>query len=336
MSAPHFTILAPWLSDTDWSGNLCSYFQRLLGGGNCNVVYSPCQYDPASSFGWLVPKMDISVRMLDSAMAGEFGGNVLVIDPNYVNIRALRYLVGNKGRIISLVHGGAFQKYDLETQYVEKWNPAKRRYEEGYFGLVDRIVLPSKHAKKIFSSQYRSLTRKITVIPYPVKNIPDGKASCQERNGIVVPCRNSYEKGSDVIASLLNSSKLNITRMQNLRQKEYFECVAGAMLTLIPSRADLYGMAAIESIYAGTIPVVPFAFSYPEYIKLPRNLFLSHPIGRATCKEIISVYNKISSFSTDEYREVISVAKSHLAKRLRGMDSKFLMELQNLRQQGAI
>jgi hypothetical protein len=219
--------------------------------------------------------------------------------------------MGTHGLIISFVHGGAFQPNDIERHCLPEFTKAMQAYENGYFSLVDWILLPTQYAQNLFCRQYPDLEAHTRVIPYPLKKITISALPPEKKGQAIYVSRPAWEKGYDII-SKCNAVKVFPSGTLNTPEK-YFKALSKAIAVVIPARAELYGYVALEAIQCGTIPIVPHDFSYKETIPMFPELKLSSPIGDDTCKEIDEILGKINAMSTKEYNQVLQVFTSQIA-----------------------
>lgn len=304
---------------------MLEYFRRLLGRSlRVNtIVHTPDDLQPPPRhLSFLECKLGISLEILKAAQSDRLGSRILIIDPNYLNIRALRLMAGSTSRIITLVNGGAFQEPDLELQGRTAGEIERLRgYEAGFFGMCDGIILASDHARSLFLRTYPSLSPRVRVVPYPVL-FPPIDLPASQKSGLLFPSRPSWEKGFDVVQSLQEEG-VGVRASAGLPRPEHLQLLSSHKLVALPSRAELFGYCAIEAILAGTIPAAPDGLSYVEFLRLPPNLRLSHPVGPGTAGEIREILRRVDGFTDAEYAAVIGEARDHLREIFRNQDEKF-------------
>ncbi len=314
----HFTLVIPWTGSKDWTNLYIDYFSKILKPhADISLIQGPVNAE--GKFGWLFPKLDISQRLLKAASEGRIGNRILLLDPNYINIRALRAMVGSSAEICAIINGGAFQDHDIETQFMPEYRDAIKSYELGYYSLCDKIIVPSLHARTIFLNSYPSLEKKIWTIPLPLRDIPDLRKNFNEKSGLISVGRAAFEKGSDIISE---NCEIQIKGLKE--PEDYLQDLSKALAVIIPSRAELFGYCPIETLQCGTIPIVPNGLPYPEYIHLPDDLMLSHPVGPETSREIKAIWNRVTSMEQEEYEGIIDNAMKNLRTKLINQEKKFL------------
>lgn len=318
----HFTLVVPWANTKDWTGLFVEYFTKLLAPyAEVSLIQGPPAQ--AGRLGWLVPKLDISGLLLDAASEGRIGNKIFLLDPNYVNIRALRAMTGGGTKIFTLVNGGAFQDYDIETQALPEYRDAMKSYESGFYSLCDRIIAPSLYAQKIFLEAYPSLASKTLSIPFPLRTFPDLRKDFISKSGLISVGRTCFEKGSDILA------KCDDVRKNELKEPdEYLEDVSKALAVVIPARAELFGYCAMEALQCGTLPIVPKGLFYLE-LNLPDHVRLSHPVGEGTAQEIGRIWKRVCAMDRQIYETIVNDARDSLFERFSNQDSCFLELLCN-------
>lgn len=313
------TIVLPWLSRSDWTGIILDDLIRILESIDIkyNIVIG---YNLKSNrqkaflskpFSFLYPKLAVIDKLVSLARQGRLANNLIFIDSSFVNLKAARYLIGEKGQIVCLVNGGSFQEHDLDLQFMSQRTPDILRAEEGHYFLADKIILPSQYAFNKFISAFPDLkSRAVKAYYYLPSNFgPD--LNFIKKKGIVFSGRPSFEKGEDILREL-NFEGANIEVCNGFHNSIFRQKLKRYKSLLVPSRADFFGFSALEAIIAGTIPIVPKGLSYEELVCLPANLKLSFPIGKNSIKEVQKIINIIEQFDKETYESIIMVARNHL------------------------
>jgi hypothetical protein len=328
-----YTIVTPWLSATDWTSVITGYFIRLLGGPSAVSVVTGQSTGAASGdgaedpFAFLDAKLAVSVKLREAARNGTLAARVLLVDSNFVNLRALRTMVGDKGWIVTLVNGGAFQPHDFDHQSLPSWVDRIAAYEGAMFALCDRIVLASTHARTMFLDRFPTLASRVATVPYPVRSCKPRHWHVTRKAGAIFASRPSYEKGVDVVDALV-AMGWPVTRVHRMPPDEYLAELRRHLCVLVPARAELFGYLAIEAVQAGTIPIVPNGLSYREFLELPDWLFLSHPVGVHTVAEIDARLSRLQEMSTADYAAIVERARAHLERVLHGQGDRFRSALE--------
>jgi glycosyltransferase involved in cell wall biosynthesis len=325
--SPSLTIIAPRIASFDWSAVMVDYFCALLGDSDSvNVVTGwsdECSSFGGNNFDFLDPKLTVSVALREAARRRQLAKRVLLLDPNFVNVRALRTLVGEDGRVFTLVNGGAFQPHDFDHQFMPRWAERICEYEGGFFGLCDRIIVPSQHARRLFIKRFPQLAAILDVIPYPLRKRRFPHPLRSMKQGVIFASRPSIEKGIDIVKALIARGR-SITQIFGVSEQPYFRALRKHLCVLIPARAELFGYVAIEAIQAGTIPIIPKALSYPEFIDFPDWLFLSPNVGDHTVEEIEYRLTQVERLTDNEYASIIERCQDRIRLVFARQDEKFI------------
>lgn len=317
------SIIAPWVSDTDWSGGLVGFFSDLVASRLASVIVGARAPSVGGAFDYLRPKLRLMEQIVDAAHAGRLGRRVILIDAAFVNLPALRSLVGEDGEIIALIHGGAFQPHDFVHQFMPNRAGAMARYEEGALGLCDRLIVPTTHARTLFLASHPTLADRLMVVPYPLRQVTPAPIPWAERRGAVYTGRMSFEKGADIVARILETN-VELSCVHGLGHTEYIHALSRRLCVLSPARAELYGYAAIEAVQAGVVPVVPRGLSYLECIDVPDWLYLSHPVGAHTPDEFSAVFARVTRLGEMEHAAIVRQAQARLRDLTSGLEDRFL------------
>lgn len=318
---PNLTIIIPWLSKSDWTGLI---FSSLLEEAQKNKLvvntiigsrYNKKKTQIQGPFSFLYPKLRVSNQMVNFAHKNILADRIIIIDSSFVNMKAIRYIAGKDRFISCFVNGGFFQEYDLDRQSISGYDKELMKFEEGHYALMDKIILPSKYALKIFLKSYPYLNGKSSCAYYPIRVQKNNNLHYFQRTGCVYASRQSFEKGYDIISSI-NKNHVDMDVIFGLNNDVFRKRLIKYKAIIIPSRADVFGFCALEALMEGVIPVVPAGLSYEELIDTPSNLKLSLPIGEKTKTEIESIVNKINSLSESQYNKIISKAQNSLHKKL--------------------
>ena len=308
-------IIAPWVSDTDWSETLLNNFLELLiDHAEVKIIYGQTSKDVPSKFHFLEQKLTTSLNILHEAEFMAHCTACIILDGNFINFRVLRTLLPESAQIVLMVNGGAFQPYDFDHQFLPKHVDAITRYEEGLFGLCDKIIASSHYAKNLLIKSFPLLRKRVEVIPYPLKTWPSSQllANCPiaGKQGTGYIGRQSWEKGIDLFNQIKPCHSPSL--IQGLTGDAYFKALASLRAVVCPARAELFGYGVIEAIQSGTIPLVPNGLSYVETVKLPQSLFLSFPINENTVDEIHQKLKMIECFDAKTYQQIINNAQENV------------------------
>ena len=330
------TIIIPWFSQSDWTSLIFSSLKKEADRKKIkfNLIIGECigkkkKVQKNEPFSFLYPKLKVVEKIIEFSHKNILADRIVIIDSSFVNMKAIRYIAGDNKKVSCFVNGGFFQDYDLDRQTILGYQNELLKFEEGHYSLMDNIFLPSKYAFKIFLKKYPSLKHKCFYNYYDLEDNFNKKGRFSEKRGYLFASRESFEKGADIVWKLIKSG-LKIDSIIGLENKVFRKKLSGFKALLVPSRADLFGFCALESIFAGTIPIVPNGFSYEELILIPGYLKLSLPIGDKTLKEIKNIIKIIDEIPEETYKKIIIGARKHLLSKMSDKNHNFLAAVRKI------
>ena len=323
------TIIVPWLSRSDWTGLILDslIFEARLKKINYNIIIGDNigirkKAQSKGSFSFLYPKLKVVEKIIDLSHRNLLANRLVVVDSSFINMKALRYIAGDKRIISCFVNGGYFQKHDLDRQSLNNYSAELLKFENAHYSLMDKIFLPSKYALGSFLKEYPDLKKKCSHHYYYLPNHFFDEIDFSKKSGYIFASRNSFEKGVDVINKLIKSG-LKVSSIINKKNSFFRKKLIKYKGVLVPSRADLFGFCALEAIIAGVIPVVPRGLSYEELVDLPRQFKVSSPISYKTDQEISQIIKLIDNLNETEYKKIVYSAKKSLIKKLNNKNHNF-------------
>jgi hypothetical protein len=330
------TIVIPWLSRSDWTSLIFFSLKKeanrkkikfnLIVGERINEKKKVQKKEP---FSFLYPKLKVVEKIIEFSHKNILADNIVIIDSSFVNMKVIRYIAGDNKKISCFVNGGFFQNHDLDRQTISGYREELSKFEEGHYSLMDKIFLPSKYALDIFLKKYPSLKNKCFYNYYELEDNFNKKVNFSNKNNYLFASRQSFEKGADIISQLVKDG-LKIDSVLGLENKLFRKKLSTYKALLVPSRADLFGFCALESVFAGTIPIVPDGFGYKELINIPDNLKLSVPLTNKTKKEREKILKIIDKMPESEYDHIINQAKRHLLKKITSSEHGFLSAVEKI------
>lgn len=336
MKKPNLTIIVPWLSKSDWTGLIFYFLTKSAKERNVsfNVVIGDRinnnqKNRKIKSFDFLYPKLKVVEKTVDLANKNALADRIVILDSSFVNMKAIRYVAGPKAFISCFVNGGFFQEFDLDRQTIFGYNKELLKFEEGHYALMDKIFLPSKYALNIFLKSYPSLKNKSFYNYYFLKTNSAKIIEFSNKLGYLYSSRQTFQKGYDVILDL-HKENIKVDLLIGLENSIFRKKISKYKALLIPSRADLFGFCALESILEGTIPVVPRGLSYDELINIPENLKLTLPISKITKNEIVMIIKTIEKLSEVEYNKIILTAKNTIGRKINDKNHGYLAMVESI------
>lgn len=216
------------------------------------------------------------LEILKSFHAQKFKDTVTVFftDAWFPGIQSLAYLrdgLGMKLKLKGMLHAGTYDPNDF--LYKKKMGVWGRDFERSSLALFDEIFVATNYHKELIASAGLP-THNITLVPWPVEH--EFQRAAKEKL-VVFPHRLADEKQPEVFQVL---EKLFKTKFQRLYQdvkwvrtkdvcktkKEYYDLLARAKVSVSTALQETFGIAMVESLNAGCIPVAPRRLSYPEVL----------------------------------------------------------------------
>lgn len=174
-------------------------------------------------------------------------------------------LLGLDVKVGGFLHAGAYCPQDaLNLGEIPAWAAP---IEEAWFRRVDSIVVFSEYHKGILVAARDVDPMKVEVVcfPYmltdlseyrnPVKDIP-----------VVFPGRPGPDKGWDAVSVMEEMVGPVVRTWDRAKTKEgYYRLLARAQYVFMWPPSETFGIAVMEAVYLGAVPLVPRKFAYGEY-----------------------------------------------------------------------
>lgn len=196
-------------------------------------------------------------------------------------------------RFFGFAHGGFYEPWDLQRVL-----PAYAGIERQLLCYFTKIFVQTNYHREMLFLSYPELGPKIAVSGMPIPHIKFERP--QKQYEAAYFSRRAFDKGGEYIPGWVHICRLPAT--------DYYRELSKYRAVLVPARKETSGFVAVDSVLCGTLPVVPFDFSYPE-------LFGDSFIYFHEYSEIEEKLRFICGLSDDEYFSEVA----RLAQRLRGM-----------------
>jgi glycosyltransferase involved in cell wall biosynthesis len=204
----------------------------------------------------------------------------LIADGWFPGIEMLAYIrnaLGLKFKIFAIMHAGTYDPYDFITQRgMRNWGG---HLERCWFRIYDGIFVATEFHKELILNQRKGffeyqghnneLTNKIHVTGLPI--YPEFiKPTTYKENIIVFPHRLDPEKQPEIFSKLRTEFESNFkwslvsTKEICKTKQEYYNVLNKSKISISCALQETYGIAMIESVLCGCVPVVPNRLSYKE------------------------------------------------------------------------
>jgi glycosyltransferase involved in cell wall biosynthesis len=227
----------------------------------------------------------------------------------------IRDAMGLKFKIAGILHAGTWDEKDFLYQVgMARW---ARNIEKSWIEQADILFVASDFHKKIICKNLNwdlssRIAENIRVVPFPIKDDisvytnPDVFEKIKENTNskiIVFPHRLAPEKQPDKFDALFRMypdlsnrfTPIKTALFGGLNSKElYYSALAKSTFSISFALQETFGIAMLESVIHGSVPIIPNRLSYKE---LYPSIF-KYSINESQ-PEIKAVYNKISSLWYD-------------------------------------
>jgi hypothetical protein len=188
---------------------------------------------------------------------------VFLIHDGWFPVEQIAYMRDMLGcydwRIVGLFHAGTYDRWDQTAQHgMSEWG---EDLENAWFKIYDEIVVASGYHANLLS-RTRKLTCPIRVIPWKVE-VPDDISSSEKENWVAFPHRHNPEKLAAMPSVNVSPYEWRDTS-SCLNKRSYYEMLAKSKICLSFSLQETFGIAMVESVLLGCIPLVPDRLSYRE------------------------------------------------------------------------
>lgn len=198
------------------------------------------------------------------------GDVLLFLDGWFPGLEMLAYIrdgLGRKVKFVGMFHAGTYDPNDFLTQRgMESW---AQHMEMGWFNIFDKIIVATEYHKSLILKSRAVDPNKIKVIFFPM--LTDWVAPiCVEKEPIVVfPHRMAPEKQPDrfkLLAQYTYPEELRFVMTKDAvdTKQEYWELLSRSKFAVSFANQETWGIAMIEAVLSGCIPIVPDRCSYVE------------------------------------------------------------------------
>ena len=255
-----------WLDD--WK----NYVDGVIGSEEIQEIYDGEFLDVIGTNKF---KLEQGIKICDMIKEGKITNNdtLLFLDlwnPVVTNVAYIRSCLDMKFKIVGYLHAGTWDKNDfLFKKELHQWC----RGLEFSMGMVaDEIIVATKYHKKLIQKVFPF--KHIIVDKFPI--FLDNHKPKKKEDIIVFPHRLAAEKQPDMfdyVKKLYNNKYPNKIKWVKTAEKckskdEYYELLAKSKISLSFAQQETFGIAMLESMNLGCIPLSPNRLSYKETIDI--------------------------------------------------------------------
>ena len=208
-----------------------------------------------------------------------FEGTIFFMDMWFPGIEAIGYVrdcAKKNIKIKGMLHAGTWDEWDFLSQSgLGKW---AKGMELSWIQLVDEVFVATDFHRDLICDYFNLQDKsKFTIVDFPVYR-NDKLASKYEKEDIVVfPHRLAKEKQPDKFETLKikyalkysNEPQPRFVRTKDVckNKEEYYDFLAHAKVAFSSALQETFGIAMLEALALGCIPVAPKRLSYVETLR---------------------------------------------------------------------
>ena len=175
-------------------------------------------------------------------------------------------------KFLGIFHAGTYDRWDQTAQHgLYTWG---EDIENGWFKIYDKIIVASDFHRNLLVRTRKVDHGRIKVIPWKV-TVPQDLIGTAKENWVVFPHRHDPEKMSDLFFKFhspfeygtykdcLKDYSVYDTHVSPTKRR-YYEMLAKSKICLSFSLQETFGIAMVEAVLLGCIPLVPDRLSYQE------------------------------------------------------------------------
>jgi glycosyltransferase involved in cell wall biosynthesis len=220
-------------------------------------------------------KLNQLLKIIEKIEKG-FEGTIFFFDLWFPGIQTIAYIrdtLKKKIRIEGMLHAGTWDDNDFLTQSgCKSWAYG---FEKSFINLSDTIYVATQYHKNLIEDHLGFVQSDIKVVNFPCYSSIIMRDRHKE-NIVVFPHRLAIEKRPDIFDKVkeLFFKKYPNMDVQFIKSKEYcsnkhdyYTLLAKSKVAFSSALQETFGIAMLESVNLGCIPVAPNRLSYRETLK---------------------------------------------------------------------
>lgn len=152
-------------------------------------------------------------------------------------------------RFFGFAHGGFYEPWDMQ-----RVPPAYAGIERRLLCYFSKIFVQTSYHRELLSLSYPEMESKIRVAGMPLPRIKFERPEKQHEAAYF--SRSVSAKAFEHVPGWVH--------IRRLPSADYYRELSKYRAVLVPARRESSGHVAVEAVLCGTLPVVPYDFSYPE------------------------------------------------------------------------
>lgn len=196
---------------------------------------------------------------------------IFIIHDGWFPVEQLAYMRDMLGcyewKFVGIFHAGTYDRWDQTAQH--GMYTYGEDLENAWFKIYDRIIVASNFHRDLLLRTRRVDSARISVIPWKVE-VPQ-LPNVYKENWIVFPHRHDPEKQPEKYyayhkpipeETLQNGWEFKSTK--NCSKQDYYLMLKKSKIAVSFSLQETFGIAMVEAVLLGCIPLVPDRLSYKE------------------------------------------------------------------------
>jgi len=170
-------------------------------------------------------------------------------------------------RIAGIAHAGTWDPHDFLSQ--KKMGYWAENLENSWFEIVDYVLVNSHFHKDLLLRTRQVSPEKMFVVGYPFRPEEFVDPMCKKENIVVFPHRLDPEKQPQVFDEIAKELQPIYPDWQFIKTKDvwtdkkaYYELLNRSKIAFSCALQETFGIAMVESVMCGCVPVVPDRLSY--------------------------------------------------------------------------
>ena len=234
-------------------------------------------------------------------------------NPVVCNINYIKYCMEYKFKIAGMLHAGTWDSHDfLSKQGLGHWC---RGLEQSMIESANKIIVATDFHKNMIEDYFRKAYPTMVVEKFPVFT-PDIKS--KKENIVVFPHRLADEKQPFLFDKLKQSYynkygnwnddiKWIKTKDVWTNKNEYYKLLARSKVAVSFALQETFGIAMLESLNLGCIPLAPNRLSYKE--TLPEYLYEDMDDLVEKIHDALNKYERPQPYGVKDFTNIIKHLK---------------------------
>lgn len=193
--------------------------------------------------------------------------------PGLISLAYMRDALGLRFKIVGCLHAGSYDRYDfLYKKNMDYW---AEPFENAILTIADKIFVATAFHKNMLIERRDVAAKKIIVTYFPIYDKHTFKFFREKQNIVIFPHRLDSEKQPDLCRHVFNQVEKRLTPDDGdwkfifskdvcATKEEYYQALSNSKISVSFALQETWGIAMLESLFAGCIPIVPYRLSYKE------------------------------------------------------------------------